>query len=99
MSVSVIACLCIFHLLCVTGDEREKPPKRRRRKRRKPNAGETETDATSESASSAIISPHPLPLDEPLSIPAALLGNNFVTLLKTLRVISMKFLLIIFSTL
>ena len=46
--------------------------KKRRRKRRKPNTDKTE-DVAPESLSST--SSQPLPLDEPLRIPTALLGT------------------------
>lgn len=52
--------------------KREKQVKKRRRKRRKPNTDKTE-DVAPESLSST--SSQPLPLDEPLRIPTALLGT------------------------
>lgn len=68
----------VSHLLALifaqynVGIKREKQVKKRRRKRRKPNEDKTE-DVAPESLSTT--SSQPLPLDEPLSIPAALLGS------------------------
>ena len=78
-TVVLISCCCIWnfvelYLSCLTGVKKEKPAKRRRRKRRKLATEEAEDD-NSEAAFSPKICSKPLPLDEPLCIPAALLGN------------------------
>ena len=76
----LISCCYIWnfvelYLSCLTGVKKEKPTKRRRRKRRKLATEEVEDD-NSEAAFSPKICSKPSPLDEPLSIPAALFGNS-----------------------
>ena len=59
----------------MTAVKREQPANRRRRKRRRKPDNKEKEDEVSESVLGPKLSSHPLPLDEPLSIPAALLGT------------------------
>lgn len=59
----------------LSGKKRQSPARRRRRKRRKQNNGEGDEEHPYPSVSKSIKGSLPLTLDEPLTIPPALLGK------------------------
>ena len=59
----------------LSGKKRQSPAKRRRRKRRKQNNGEGDEEHPDPSVSKSNSGSLPLTLDEPLTIPPALLGK------------------------
>lgn len=59
----------------LSGKKRQSPARRRRRKRRKQNNGEGDEEHPDPSVSKSNSGSLPLTLDEPLTIPPALLGK------------------------
>lgn len=59
----------------LSGKKRQSPARRRRRKRRKQNNGEGDEEHPDPSVSKSNSGSLPLTLDEPLTIPSALLGK------------------------